>query len=298
MAQTSPRIYITQPGYWGRIGWQLRTSAVALFDDGCLGIAKGVAYSALLSFFPVLTSLATVLVQTQLVDVSPIISKLLTEALPPGTEQLVLSHFVAQGQQPKWLLVVAVILSAWAASGAVLSLMEGFQAVYRIPTGRSFVKARVVALMIVFAAAVPVIGASTLILLGQRVEQNVLLWLKVIPEGALWTGRVAFFAAVLRYTVAFAAIVIASMIMYYFGPNRRQSIARVWPGAIVSTILWLAATIVFAWYVRNIANYNVMYGSIGAVIALLVWQYVLAIVAFMGCEYNAIREKALATGVA
>jgi len=130
------------------------------------------------------------------------------------------------------------------------------------------------------------------------VEQNVLLWLKVIPEGALWTGRVAFFAAVLRYTVAFAAIVIASMIMYYFGPNRRQSIARVWPGAIVSTILWLAATIVFAWYVRNIANYNVMYGSIGAVIALLVWQYVLAIVAFMGCEYNAIREKALATGVA
>ncbi len=297
MAYTGPRIYIMQPGYWGRVWWQLQTAAVALFDDGCLGIAKGVAYSALLSFFPVLTSLATVLVQAQLVDVSPIISKLLTEALPPGTENLVLSHFVAQGKQPKWLIVVAVILSAWAASGAVLSLMEGFQAVYRIPTGRSFLKARGVALLIVFSAAIPVIGASTLILLGQRVEQNALLWLKLIPEGASWTGPVASIAIILRYVLAFAAIVTASIITYYFGPNRRQSLARVWPGAVLSTILWLAATIIFAWYVRNIANYNVMYGSIGAVIALLVWQYVLAIIAFMGCEYNAIREKTILTGV-
>ncbi|MEO8024935.1 MAG: YihY/virulence factor BrkB family protein [Bryobacteraceae bacterium] len=295
MALTAPRIYIMQPGYWGCVWWQLRKAAIALHEDGCFGIAKGVAYSALLSFFPVLTSLATVLVQAQLVDISPIISQLLTEALPPGTEQLVLSHFVAQGQRPTSLLVAAVILSVFAASGAMLSLMEGFQAVYRIPTGRPFLKQRGMAIVLVFSLAVPLLGASSLILFGQRFERNLLFWLRLIPETASFTGWLAVVGVAARYLVAFGAFVLVSIAMYYFGPNRKQSIAKVWPGAIVSTTLWLVATVIFAWYVRNIANYNVLYGSVGAVIALLVWQYVLAVVALMGCEYNAVRERAQST---
>jgi membrane protein len=67
----------------------------------------------------------------------------------------------------------------------------------------------------------------------------------------------------------------------------------VWPGAFLATALWLLATSAFAWYVRNIANYNVLYGSIAAVIALLVWMYLLALIALLGCEYNAVRERLL-----
>jgi membrane protein len=65
----------------------------------------------------------------------------------------------------------------------------------------------------------------------------------------------------------------------------------VWPGAVLATALWFATTLLFAWYVRNIANYNVMYGSIAAVIALLVWMYLLALIAFIGCEFNVEWEK-------
>ena len=57
------------------------------------------------------------------------------------------------------------------------------------------------------------------------------------------------------------------------------------------TLLWLIVTAAFAWYVRNLANYNVMYGSIGGVIALIVWMYLLAATALLGCEYNAERER-------
>jgi membrane protein len=81
--------------------------------------------------------------------------------------------------------------------------------------------------------------------------------------------------------------------MYYTGPNRAMRFASVWPGAMLATILWLLATSVFALYVRHIANYNVLYGSIGAVIALLVWMYLLAVIALFGCEYNAVRERLL-----
>jgi len=62
---------------------------------------------------------------------------------------------------------------------------------------------------------------------------------------------------------------------------------------MLATVLWSLATSGFALYVRHIANYNVVYGSLGAVIALLVWMYLLAVIALFGCEYNAVRERLL-----
>ncbi len=69
----------------------------------------------------------------------------------------------------------------------------------------------------------------------------------------------------------------------------------VWPGAVLATVLWLLATTGFGWYVRHVAHYNVMYGSIGAGIALLVWMYLLAAIALIGCEFNAAYERSVAS---
>jgi membrane protein len=66
---------------------------------------------------------------------------------------------------------------------------------------------------------------------------------------------------------------------------------RVWPGAFLATVLWLLATVGFAWYVGHIANYNFFYGSIGTVIVLLIWLYLIACIALIGCEFNAERER-------
>jgi membrane protein len=93
--------------------------------------------------------------------------------------------------------------------------------------------------------------------------------------------------------VALGATVFVTGLMYYTGPNRPMKFRSVWPGAILATVLWLLATSGFALYVRHIARYNVLYGSIGAVIALLVWMYLLAVIALFGCEYNAVRERLL-----
>src|SRR3984893_13985229 len=100
----------------------LRRALFAAFDDGCFTIAKGAAYSALLSFFPVLTSAATVLVMTRAEVVSEPLKHLLQKRVPPDTEQLVLDQFRARGQKSISLLVVALLLALWAASGVVKSL--------------------------------------------------------------------------------------------------------------------------------------------------------------------------------
>jgi membrane protein len=87
--------------------WLLRRSVVAAFDDNCFSIAKGAAYSALLSFFPVLTSAATILVQTRAEFVSRTLASFLSEVLPPGTQDVVITAFQVRGARPVQVLIVA-----------------------------------------------------------------------------------------------------------------------------------------------------------------------------------------------
>jgi membrane protein len=235
---------------------------------------------------------ATILASVNAGAVARVFSRLLFEVIPPGTEDLVRSRFTVRNQQSVWLVLLATLLSAFAASGAMMTLMEGFQAVYRLPSGRPFLKQRAVAILLVFIAAVPAIGSSAMIVFGTRIEQWMLSSLGFSPDMDFRTPVILTFG-VLRYVVALGATVLVTGLMYYTGPNRPMRFSSVWPGAILATVLWLAATSGFGLYVRHIANYNVLYGSIGAVIALLVWMYLLAVIALFGCEFNAVRERLL-----
>jgi membrane protein len=274
--------------------WLLRRSLLGALDDNCFGIAKAAAYSALLAFFPVLASAATILVETRAGFVSNILERSLSEIVPPGTEDLVLQQFRVSGSRPATVLVVAAVVSILAASGVIKSLIEGFQAAYRVPRNRGILHGSMVAMALVLLAAIPLLAASLLILFGGQIEGKVMEWLKVDP---LWTPLAwvwELLSRLTRYAVALATTVTVMGTVYYFGPNRRQRWRYVWPGAILATLLWLAATSGFAWYAVHIAHYNVMYGSVGASVALLVWMYVLAIVALIGCEFNAEFERASA----
>jgi membrane protein len=271
--------------------WLLRQSIVATIDDGCFGIAKGAAYSAMLSFFPVLSSAATILVQTRADFVARTIQRVLSEVVPPGTEDLVVQRFRISGDRPLGLLIVAGLISLWAASSVIKSLIEGFEAAYRVPRNRDFFHQSALAIALVLLSIVPLLAASLLILFGVQVERLVLNWMKVDPflNPLAWAWQ--FFSRVARYVVAFATTVTVTATLYYFGPHRRQRWRFVWPGAILATVLWMLATSGFAWYVRNIGRYNAMYGSIGAGIALLVWMYLIAAIALIGCEFNAEYER-------
>jgi membrane protein len=258
-----------------------------MYQDNCLGIAKGAAYSSLLAFFPVVTTLAAVLVQARASGISLTIAGILYEAVPPGTEDVVRSLFVVRGEQPRWLLILATLLAVFAASGAMMSLMEGFRAVYRLPDDRSFLHERAIAILLVFVSALPVLGASGLIVFGTREERALIPWLNGVDlrDLLLMAGQL------LRYAAAFGSFVIGTALVYYFGPNRKQSLLNLFPGAFLATLLWLLTTLAFGWYVRYISNYSLLYGSIGASLALLVWMYLLAVITLFGCEFNAARER-------
>jgi membrane protein len=289
---------IIEPGFLARTWWLLRRAFIAAYEDNCFGIAKGAAYSGLLSLFPILTVFTAILIQANAQSVVHVIERFVQQVLPPGTEDLVLSRLRDQARRGISLPVLAVIGAIWAGSGAMCSLMEGFQAAYRIPAGRPFLQQRAMAIFLLLIAAIPAVGASTLIIFGNRIEAVTVQWAGIsdLSTPLEWAWRFA------RWMVAFVATILVTGLLYYFGPNyrplprnpglkTRARFLRVWPGALVATMLWLIATAGFAWYVGHLANYNLFYGSVGAVIVLLIWLYLIACISLIGCEFNAERER-------
>ena len=183
-----------------------------------------------------------------------------------------------------------------------MSLMEGFQAAYRIPSGRPFLKQRAMSMFLVVIAAFPAVAASALLIFGDRGEGYVVGWIRGSADGRELSSPLELAWRLARYVFAFGTTTFVMGLLYYFGPNHRPEtqsserlvdsrFVRVWPGAFVATLLWLCATAGFAWYVSHLANYNIFYGSIGTVIVLLIWLYLIACIALIGCEFNAERER-------
>ncbi|HZT22688.1 MAG TPA: YihY/virulence factor BrkB family protein, partial [Verrucomicrobiae bacterium] len=202
--------------------------------------------------------------------------------------------FTVHGQRPNYLLVVAIFAAVWAASGAITTLMAGFHIAYHIRGGRSLLRERAIAILLVFTSVAPVGMASILIVFGEKLARKLFSLLPSFQNGVEIGGWLLFAAQATAYVVAFCAFVLVTALLYYLGPKRKQTFAAVFPGAVLATLLWLLATVTVGWYMRHVTNYNVLYGSVGASLALLVWWYVLAVIALFGCEFNAALERALA----
>jgi membrane protein len=271
----------------------LKRALVGLYEDNCLSIAKGVAYSGLLAFFPVLSTFVAISVYVNAEAVTRLVLRLLFDAAPPGIEESFLAQLTEPGSRPVSLIVLASLFALWGASEVVLSLVEGFNAAYRVPYNRSFWRARMVAFGLVFLCVIPVVCASALILLGSNVEEWIGYRLGLLAEGTPLRGGIRFLWIGLRSAIAAGTIVLVTALLYRYGPNRRSAFSMVWPGAVVATAFWLPATLGFSWWTAQVSHYNVVYGSLGAGIALLVWMYLISLIALFGCEYNVAREAML-----
>lgn len=300
-----PIMVLIEPGFVARTFWFLRHALIAAYEDNCFGIAKGAAYSFFLCLFPILTTLTSILIQVRAESVVHVIARFVRDVVPPGTEDLILSRLHERGVKPITVPVFAVLLALWAGSGAMMSLMEGFQAAYRIPSGRPFLKQRGMAIFLVLIAAAPAVGASSLLIFGDRGAAALVRWIGVSPDFEELSGSVQLLWRLGRYALAFLTTTFVTGLLYFFGPNHRPDppaysgisksrFMRVWPGALLATVLWMLATAGFAWYVAHVANYNFFYGSVGTVIVLLVWLYLIACIALIGCEFNAERERVAA----
>ena len=213
-----------------QLPYLLRRTLFASFDDGLFTIAKGAAYSALLSFFPILATVATVLLHARADFMRRNMLSFLSQILPPGTQEVVLQQF--RGKRPNTLLIVAVVLLSAFLGGIERDQEPGLTASMPHTGCRAIARlwrTQWWELALALLEIVPLVGASSLIIFGGAVERGVLRMIQVDPILNPFSAWWQFFFRLIRYGIAFAATASLTAILYFYGPYRKQRWRGVWP---------------------------------------------------------------------
>ncbi|HVH87042.1 MAG TPA: YihY/virulence factor BrkB family protein [Terriglobales bacterium] len=255
------------------------------FQHDAFAIAKAAAYSSILTLFPAILVLASIVgASHETAAFTREIAYAIGRVLPAGTTALALAYFNTSRIRPAHVIFSASLVMLTAASGVFVSWMSAFRRAYGIqenPWG--FWKERAMAFLLILVSIVPMGFATILVGFGNQLQNWLALHTIYELRAAvllLWIGS--------RWTIGMLTSIAVIALIYHLAIPRTQSWRRVLPGAVLATVLWFAATLGFGWYVTNYANYEVIYGSLAAVIALLVWLYLVSIVVLIGAEFNAL----------
>ena len=263
----------------------LRMAFWRAFQHDAFAVAKGVAFSAILTFFPAILVLASILSRSHSSEAFVReIFRALGRILPEGTNTNVTQYLTGTRPVQTKFLVWISILTLWTASGAMISWMEGFRHAYQMPKVWGLVKERLIAFLMVILAGVPMGFASFLVVSGNLIER----WI-MFHVGHEFTPYILGLWTAVRWIIAILTSIAVIALVYHHGVPRTQPWHRVLPGSVVATMLWVCVTVLFGWYLRHYANYDVIYGSVGTAIALLIWLYLVALVVIIGAEFNAVR---------
>src|SRR6266498_2241189 len=260
----------------------LRNAVWRAFQHDAFAIAKASAYSSILTFFPTLLVLGSVLATRRNTQAfSREISDALTKILPAGTSTAQ-AYLRGSSGRSVGVLFTTSVLSLWLASGVMISWMEGFRRSYALPKIWGLVKERLVALSLVILAGIPLSFATILVAFGNRIELRILTHI-----GHEFSPYVYLMWMFIRWVIAIVTSVAVIALIYHNAVPRTQPWHSVLPGATLATGMWFFVTMIFGWYLQHYADYSVIYGSLGVAIGLLVWMYLISLVILIGAEFNA-----------
>ena len=199
----------------------------------------------------------------------------------PGEAARYLEQFVREvtGESRPGVLSFSILFTLWSASNVFVAITEGLNRMYDVEESRSWWVRKAVAVVAVVAASVLLIGSSVALLAGPEIFS----WLGI---GAVWK--------VLRWPAALVLLVLLLSLVFFLLPDRpmrRQAVRPVVIGATTGTLLWLAGTAGFRFYVSNFGSYGETYGVIGGIIVLLLWLYLTAATILFGGEVAATLEQ-------
>ncbi len=253
--------------------------------DKVLGLAAQLAYYFLLALVPAIGFLIA------LTSFFPpgIIDQMMQSAaavMPADVLGILQAQMEAiRGRQQGSIVSVGLLMALWGSSAAMVSATEALNLAYDIEEARPWWKVRLNAIAMTVALAAFVLVAFTLVVAGPEIAQTL--------AGSLGLGGMFTMVwNVLQWPVAFLLVVMAVALVYYLGPDADQDWIWITPGAVLATVLWLAASLAFRFYVTNFGDYNATYGSLGGVIVLMLWLYISSLAILIGAELNAEVEHA------
>lgn len=252
--------------------------------------AAALTFYLLLSIFPAAIFGLSLLPYLPIPSLKPAIMELVSDALPGAAADMLTSTVESVlSNKSRGLLSFGFLFATWSASRGLSALMQQLNVVYEVRERRSFIRTRGVALLLTVAFFFLVVGAFGLIVFGGVLQE-------LIGDALGRSGALLTLFALLRWMIIVLGIQVALALVYWAGPHCERSFTLLSPGTTFATIGLIVVSFGFKLYVSRFASYDAVYGSLGAVIVLMMWLYFTGWVILLGSEINQLALRAKRRG--
>lgn len=244
--------------------------------------ARSVAYNFILAIFPAIIFLFTLIPYIPVENLKEDLMNFLRETMPQGIYEAAASTIQDILSRPRGsLLSFGFFFALYLTTDGVITLMAVFNKCYRTREKRSFLKKRAIAVALTLSLSFVMFLAVTMLMLG-RVVLDILVSYDILSRDTTY-----YFIEALRYLAVILLFFLAISVIYYFGPSFYKRKRFLTVGSVVATTLSVLLSYLFAYYLNNFAAYNKLYGSVGAIIGLMVWLFLMSWILLLGFEINA-----------
>jgi membrane protein len=258
-------------------------------EDNLTDAAAALTYYAVLSIFPALLALVAIVgLVGDPHTITKEMTKLVSSIGPASAAQTFKGPIqgLTKSSGTAGILVIVGILSAlWTASGYVGAFMRASNVIYEVEEGRSFIKLRPLQMLVTLVQIVLLTLALVALILTGPLAGKV--------GSAIGVGSSAVTVwDIAKWPVLLVVVMFMIALLYYAAPNAKlRGLRSIFPGAVMAVVVWLVASAAFAFYLANFGSYNKTYGTLGGIIAFLVWIWITNVAILLGAEINAERER-------
>ena len=251
--------------------------------DDVFALASQLAYYLVLSFFPFMLFLMTLIGFSRFSsnEILEGLNAILPKSVLELTQSTVREVF---DNQYKGLLGISIILMIWTSASAFKAVIKSVNKSYDVTEDRSFIKISIISMLGILALASTIILALTMLVFGTIISnyiENMYAFYKIII--ILWN--------MFRYVFIFIVMIFIFAAIYKFAPSKKLTWKEIIPGSIFSTLGWVIVSFGFSFYINNFNSYSRFYGSFGAIFILMTWLYLISIIFILGVEINFVLEQ-------
>lgn len=242
-------------------------------------MASQLAYSLLLSFFPFLILLMTLIGHSSISSEKVIVA--LSTILPNDIMKLITKTVVEVVETRRSdLLSFSMVTTVWTASNGFNAVIRGLNRAYDEKEKRPYWKVQLTAILCTLGLILIIVITLALLVFGE-------LGVRLLVSKLNFTPSIELIVDLGRYTIGLLVMIFVFTLMYRYTPSKRLNWHETLPGAVFSTVGWTLLSIGFSYYVNNFGSYSKIYGSIGAIIALMSWLFISSVIVLIGGEINA-----------
>lgn len=271
-----------------RLGRFIKKVYLESLRDDVLNGAAALGFYLTLAIFPAIIFLMALIPFLPIPRVDEALMDLVAQALP-GRAAAIFADVVSEVTRERrgGLLSFGLLAALWSSSTGMYAVMQQLNTAFNVVEGRPFLRARSTALALTLLFGVLILGAFSLVVLGGVIQG----WL---GQRFGFSDTLLVFFRIFRWAIIVLGLLGGVALIYHLAPNQRRIFRLITPGTVTATVLLIAASAGFSLYTSHFNSYTAVYGSIGAVIVLMLSLYIAGLVILIGAEIDATREKHIA----